>query len=537
MKFTAVSLLLFLPLSLTAQIHLNGAAVQLSDSCYRLTGETNNSAGSIWSEDKIDLNESFDVIVKVFLGCKDGDGADGMVFGFQPISTSVGGVGGGIGFAGIVPSLGIEMDTYQNININDPGYDHMCIFRDGDLDHNNTSHQLTQVVQASSASGNIEDCKSHDFRVSWNVNTHRLDVYFDCQLRLSYTGNIVDDIFMGDPNVFWGFTAGTGSLNNRHEVCLEYTTFLNALPDVYLCPGDTAQMHAIGGSSYHWSPAVGLSDTAVYNPYVFPTQNTAYSVIITDYCGREYYDSVNVYVDGNRTSVQIGNDTMICQGQSVLLDATTPDVVYLWSDGSTSPTLLVSESGDYRITVHNGNCYASDTLSVTVVQPPDVVDLGKDTTLCLDARLLLDASLPATSYLWQDGSTQPFYEVQMPGGLYSVSLSNICGVSTDDIRVSYENCHNYYIPNTFSPNDDGINDLFTIYSDGDITEVILFSVYDRWGNWLYSTKNQSPDSFFWGWDGSFHGKKMDSGVYVWYALIRFKDGSRIQKSGDVTLMR
>jgi hypothetical protein len=85
-----------------------------------LTPETNFVAGSIWNGTKISLLQSFDVVARVYLGCKDVNGADGMVFGFQPISTSIGTAGGGMGFANIVPSIGIEIDTYQNTDFGDP---------------------------------------------------------------------------------------------------------------------------------------------------------------------------------------------------------------------------------------------------------------------------------------------------------------------------------------------------------------------------------------------------------------------------------
>ena len=110
----------------SGQFFLNGDATMLNDSCFQLTSETNWQVGSIWNPDKIDLRRSFDLVMEVFPGCDD-EGADGLVFGLQPISTSIGTSGEDLGFGGVVPSLGVEIDTYFNGNKGDPEFDHLAI--------------------------------------------------------------------------------------------------------------------------------------------------------------------------------------------------------------------------------------------------------------------------------------------------------------------------------------------------------------------------------------------------------------------------
>ena len=105
-KIFIIKLFLFFQISSFAQFLLNGAATATGNNCYTLTPDQLNQAGSIWNLQKINLNESFEVILNINLGCKDGNGADGMVFGFQPIGTSVGTSGSGIGFGGVTPSIG-----------------------------------------------------------------------------------------------------------------------------------------------------------------------------------------------------------------------------------------------------------------------------------------------------------------------------------------------------------------------------------------------------------------------------------------------
>jgi hypothetical protein len=144
---------------------LNGSATQDNCHCYTLTQEIQTQSGSIWNKNKIDLSQPFDYFFNVYLGCKDLDGADGIAFVLQPVSTSLGSTGEGLGFGGIVPSLGVTIDTYQNTNDNDPFYDHIAIQANGDVQHF-TANNLAGPVSALSTGGNIEDCQWHILEVN-----------------------------------------------------------------------------------------------------------------------------------------------------------------------------------------------------------------------------------------------------------------------------------------------------------------------------------------------------------------------------------
>ena len=126
MKKLFASLYLIISTSaLFAQYTENGSAAATNCHCYVLTPDALTTSGSVWNNNKIDLNISFDFQFNVFLGCNGIKGADGIVFALQPISTSVGSTGGGMGFQGITPSIGITLDTWQNMEFNDPAYDHI----------------------------------------------------------------------------------------------------------------------------------------------------------------------------------------------------------------------------------------------------------------------------------------------------------------------------------------------------------------------------------------------------------------------------
>jgi len=205
-----------LPVFSFSQYILNGAATQNTCNCYTLTPAAFTQAGSVWNANKINLNNPFDFSFNVFLGCQDVNGADGIVFMLQPISTSIGSTGEGMGFSGITPSIGISLDTWQNLNLNDPVYDHISIQANGNPAHGS---DLAGPIQALSTSENIEDCQWHVFRISWDPVTHWLRAYFDGQLRVEKQVDIVATIFNNDPNVFWGFTAATGGSHNLQQFC------------------------------------------------------------------------------------------------------------------------------------------------------------------------------------------------------------------------------------------------------------------------------------------------------------------------------
>lgn len=518
---------------LYSQFFLNGRAITLNDTCYQLTPAENNAAGSIWNGEKINLQRSFEAVLQIFFGCKDGDGADGMVFGFQPLSTSIGNTGGGMGFANIIPSIGIEMDTHFNSSFGDPVYDHIALTRNGNVNHN-SGNTLAGPVQASAVNANVEDCRYHDLRVSWNANTRTLQVYFDCVLRLTYTADIVQEVFQGDPWVFWGFTAGTGALNNIHEVCFTYTSFLDQFEDVTICPGGQYPLQARGGVSYRWSPSVGLSNPNIPNPVASPEQTTTYTVEILDACNRPFFDDITIAVSGDSLKVDLGPDDFLCEGTQKLVDAGHSGDRFLWSTGETTSEIALSQPGVYAVTVswNDPYCISVDEI-VLSPKPQPILQLAADTVLCLGQTVTLRAGFTESSYLWQDGSTLDSFLVREPGWYYVV-LSHPCDTIQDLVRVDYESCRDVFFPNAFSPNGDGINDFFGPMHGGDVEEVLAFMVFDRWGGLLYDW----PGNTAWPeWDGRFRTKLLPSGSYVYYARLLFRDGHLADFEGSVELIR
>lgn len=264
-------LLLFITPLLRAQpgtYILNGSATQDDCHCYTLTQAVNTQGGSVWNANKISLDNPFDFTFSVYLGCTDANGADGIVFMLQPLSTSIGTTGEGMGFQGIVPSVGIPLDTWQNGNLNDPAFDHISIQLNGNPNH---AADPVPPMQASATNANIEDCQWHELRIRWDPVTKKLATWFDGAARVEATIDLVATVFNNDPNVFWGFSGATGGANNLQRFCTALNPRFN--PDFSgngVCAGTPISFQntstAFGAiTSYYWNFGDGNTSN-IQNP-------------------------------------------------------------------------------------------------------------------------------------------------------------------------------------------------------------------------------------------------------------------------------
>lgn len=480
-----------------------GSATQTSNTCYTITPNLTQQGGAIWNNTPIDLTRPFDVFADYFLGCNDG-GADGIVFVMKSTNGGLGTTGAGMGYAGLTPSIAVEFDTWMNTWLNDPPGDHIAIISNGNNTHN-TPTNLAGPLALLANGGNAENCTFLNIRISWDPATQTLSAWVNCNLRISYTGNIVNTIFGGSPNVFWGFVGSTGAAANLHQVCVNYAS---NYPPQQMCYPTSVTLNAGPGTTFAWTPTNGVSNPAIAAPVVTPDTTGLYTVTVTDVCTgtrtRSWafdvaYDSVltadlgpdtaicsgqgiNINLDrpgvsflwsdgltdsarfltvpdtywvelsnfcGSRRdtlvvsqevvpTVDLGNDTTLCVGVTIGLDATNVNATYLWQDGSSAPTFQVAGPGQYWAESQNICGTSSDTIEIAYLGPPQPFSLGNDTVLCNNNTWLLDATQPdATSYLWQNGSTAPQFTVQALG-LYSVSISNQCGSQADTVVVEYD---------------------------------------------------------------------------------------------------
>lgn len=240
-------------------------------------------------------------------------------------------------------------------------------------------------------------------------------------------------------------------------------SFLHAFGDTIICKGDTAHLYAVGGTSYNWQPDNNIISQNDSEVMVFPTDNTIYTVIIGNSDGCKVSRNVNVVVKPTPTA-DAGPDQYIKIGETAYLHAfggTSYEwypTVNLSSSNTTITAANPNQTTEYFVTVHNDyGCSATDSVKV---------------------------------YVW-----------------------------------------NLFIPNSFSPNSDGLNDIFSVKYTGSNVHLLEMYIYNRWGEIVFYTNNLQN-----GWDGNYKGHPVDIGTYFYQ--IEYSIGEKIyNEKGNLTLIR
>ncbi len=241
-------------------------------------------------------------------------------------------------------------------------------------------------------------------------------------------------------------------------------------------------------------------------------------------------DTVNI-IAMPPPEADLGNDQHICSGDTIIISAgNTPGNTYLWNTGAKSERITVTEAGIYTVTVTSEySCTSSDTLSVLALHMPEV-RLGEDTTLCMgNALLLYPYSAHVDSLIWSDGSRSSEITVTA-SSIYTVTGYNSCGTDSDEINVAIIFC-DIMVPNAFTPNKDGLNDIFRVLGTLEMADDFSMSIYNRWGQCVYTSNDKYA-----GWDGMYKGSASPSGTYAYMVHFRINQEKQLLK-GNFHLIR
>jgi gliding motility-associated-like protein len=308
-----------------AQFNLKGDAFLNNSSnqtCVTLTTDENFKAGGFWSNIPLDLSQSFEIATTINFGCNsDPDsGGDGVAFVIQNQSADAGinSFGGGtLGYAGITPSLAIQMDTYRENPIdfpfvNDPGggifnlpyYDHMALMLNGQVDHGTPEDIIT--VPFTPFYTDVEDCTTgnfHHITVSWDAAINKLDIYYCSQdgnfNTISQTIDIANTVFGGNNTAFWGFTGSTGGATNEQSVCIDYYSNSPLVQDTTICLGVPLELDFsyLDYFSFEWKDENGIIISTNSLVSLNPSSNTNYELTLVNTCsGSSFNKSFNIEV-------------------------------------------------------------------------------------------------------------------------------------------------------------------------------------------------------------------------------------------------
>lgn len=195
-----------------------------------------------------------------------------------------------------------------------------------------------------------------------------------------------------------------------------------------LCVGQTLQLNAfIQGGAYQWQD--GSAD-----PSFLVSQPGVYSVTVTDACGTGA-DSIGITYIMDIPQVDLGGPHILCEGETLLLDAFNDYSIYAWQNGSAEESFTVTAEGVYSVTVTNACGSASDQTFVDLI-PTIELDLGGEIVACEGDIVTLDASNEDATYLWQNGQTGPTLQV-LSNGVYSVTVTTPCETRAEEVTVIF----------------------------------------------------------------------------------------------------
>jgi gliding motility-associated-like protein len=312
-------------------------------------------------------------------------------------------------------------------------------------------------------------------------------------------------------------------------------------------------------TSTTWDFGDGTTSTAVrpLHFYSSPGTYTARLIVTTlNNCTSIYSDTIRVY---QTPVVSIAGKDTICinstEGFSGVLTAPDSTIQWQWNfgNGSTSqiqnPTVLYSSAGNYNIQLLAANklgCSDTAVHPVVVVPLPTATPVSNPVTIIsgASAQLNMNYTGAIVSYNWLPPQhlsctdcPQPVANPQFTTD-YHISVIDRFGCkNSGNVTVKVIcNGQNFFVPNTFTPNGDGVNDVFYLRGTG-LFRVNSIMIFDRWGEVVFEKKNFQVNDPAAGWDGTFRGKKAKADVYVYQLEIVCDNGDIMKYSGNIALIQ
>ncbi len=308
-------------------------------------------------------------------------------------------------------------------------------------------------------------------------------------------------------------------------------------------------MGGTGDYTYNWSPAFG--DTSMIADLV-PGD---YFLTVTDENGCAATADAMII-----EPAEVGIDSIIVQDNVCFGASDGQMTVYAFggnppfeysSDGinfQTDSLLTGLEAGTYTITIRDiFGCDFSSTASIS--EPFELIlDARYDQEVDLGYSANIDAVLlnsnvehtiewtPAAGLSCTDCFDPIATPVQTTNYVATITTVQGC-TATDSLTITVNDVRPVYIPNVFSPNYDGTNDVFMVHGGLAVSQVLEFNVFDRWGGLVFQAENVPTDDSQFGWDGSVKGKAVNNGVYVYIAKVEYIDGVVIDYKGSVTVVK
>jgi gliding motility-associated-like protein len=321
-------------------------------------------------------------------------------------------------------------------------------------------------------------------------------------------------------------------------------------PDTVICLTDGANLVGYGAATYVWSPSATLSCTNCNPTMATPAVATQYTVVGTDIHGCVNSDTVSVFIKTKTFSVGYGAG-VICQGDSLQL-SDSGATQFSWTPVSSvnlpnaaNPVVKPLSTTTYMVIAQLASCIPDTNYITVVVHPAATVNAGPDQTVVSGATAQIKATAQNADIIsWSPAQTlscdnclTPIASMQVTT-TYTVTVSTKEGCRASDSVTIFVLCDasQVFVPNTFTPNGDGKNDVFYPRGSG-ITAIQAFRVYNRWGELMFERTNININDESNAWDGSFGGEASKPDVYVWLLDATCNNGQQVKLKGDVTIIK
>ena len=331
-------------------------------------------------------------------------------------------------------------------------------------------------------------------------------------------------------------------------------------PDSGMCFNGIIQIRATGDSefTYTWTPALTVSNPNIINPVITVATSTIYTITATFPGCPNMVHTIDLFVENPKAIIYTG-DTMYCVGDSIHLRAGATPVdspfTFSWSPvadltnaTSVDPVFYVPGTGDFPVTFTVQSplgCTSSDVVTLSPRPNAQITVTPGNTTINLGDQLQLDAVnmtpyqlvywwLPDNGTLSNDNINNPVVKPTDSVTTYWVYAMNTWGCrDSASVTIKVVDGTTDFIPTAFTPNGDGLNDIFRI-TNLRFRSLAEFRVYNRWGEMVYNNTGGDPKQ---GWDGTFNSVPQDMGVYFYQIVVNLTDGGQKSYKGEVTLVR
>jgi len=318
-----------------------------------------------------------------------------------------------------------------------------------------------------------------------------------------------------------------------------------------ICRDASVSIQAGGGSVYAWAPATGLSDNSIANPVASPKVTTGYILTVKDDIGCQDTASLTIKVvqPGN---LQVSPDATVCAGESVQLTA-TGETIYQWINNTgglsgteiPNPVALAPVTTTYTVKGSDAySCFVDEAAVTVTVRPLPTVNAGPDVLVRAGYDVTLNAtgSSDVTEWKWVLEKYLSCYDCSSPlctplaSTSYFLTVKNEYGCKASDTIVVAVDCQESHVrvPNAFTPNNDGVNDVFIVKGISIIKHMVI---YDRWGEKVYERNNFIAGDRASCWDGTFRGQPCASGAYVYFIEMECPSGGIFSRKGSFVLIR